>query len=120
MGAASSAGMRARSCAGLVRLELAHEVGDVLGVDLVEQLADLLRILLQDLLDVGAEESADAHGDRLDVAASSRCRPGTREIGDALRRAETSLIRDASTSAMPHPGASFSGPAPAAEERSGQ
>ena len=48
--------------AGLVRLELADDVGEVLGVDLVEQLAHLLRILLEDLLDVGAEQAAEAHG----------------------------------------------------------
>ena len=46
----------------LVRLELAHDVGEVLGVDLVEQLAHLIRILLEDLLDVGAEQAAEAHG----------------------------------------------------------
>ena len=43
MGAASSAGMPREELGRLVRLELADEVGEVLGVDLVEQLAHLLR-----------------------------------------------------------------------------
>ena len=46
---------------GLVGFELAEDVGEVLGVDLVEQHADLLRILLEDLLDVRAEEGAEPH-----------------------------------------------------------
>ena len=47
---------------GLFRLELADDVRDVLGVQLVEQRAHLVRILLQDLLDVGAEEGRKAQG----------------------------------------------------------
>ena len=58
MGAASSAGRRASSCARLVRLELADDVGEVLGVDLVEQLPDAVGVLFEELLDVRAEQGA--------------------------------------------------------------
>ena len=43
--------------AGLVGIELADEVRQVLGVDLVEQLAHLVRVLLEELLEVGAAAS---------------------------------------------------------------
>ena len=45
----------------LVGVQLAHEVGEVLRVDLVEQLAHLIRVLLEELLEVGAEEARQAH-----------------------------------------------------------
>ena len=42
---------------GLVWVELADDVGEVFGVDLVEELPHLIRILLEDLLDVRAEQA---------------------------------------------------------------
>ena len=77
----------------LVGLELADDVGEVLGVDLVEQLAHLIRILLEDLLDVGAEEGGEAHGERARLPRS-RARPSSSSVG--------SLSRLARACAYPH------------------
>ena len=46
---------------GLVGLELGDDVGEVLGVELVEEVAQRVRILFEDLLDVGTEEGGEAH-----------------------------------------------------------
>ena len=48
----------------LVGVEVAYEVGQVLRVDLVEELTDLIRVLLEELLEIGAEEAGQSHRGR--------------------------------------------------------
>jgi hypothetical protein len=61
MGAASSAGRRARSFAASSGSRSPDDVGEVLGVDLVEQVPELIGVLLEDLLDVRSEQAREAH-----------------------------------------------------------
>ena len=55
-------GQTGEQLGGVVGLELGDDVREIFGVNLVEQLAHLLRILLEDLTNVGGEEAAEAHG----------------------------------------------------------
>src|SRR6185436_15594280 len=47
---------------GMVVVEIRDDLGDVLGMDLVEQLGDLARALANEAYELGTDEAREAHG----------------------------------------------------------
>ena len=63
MGAASFAFSVARTCGGLVLVEQAEQVGEILVVDLLHERAELARVLAEELPDLGHDRHGHAqHG----------------------------------------------------------